>query len=82
MHISDHCKYLTTLLLAWETQVHSELGYFPENFQDLCRQHVEKYLKALEKELNDELCAVQDALRKVTNSSHKISLLDEEKPNV
>ena len=61
MDFSSHCESLGRLLLAWEANVHSSLGYFPAGFRQLCREHVLAYLHALEQDLEADLREVRDA---------------------
>ena len=63
MHISEHCRYLLDLLLAWEECVHRELGYFPDEFQKSCRSYVAAYLTAMEEELENELQVLRETQR-------------------
>lgn len=60
MHLSEHCRYLLGLLLAWEEHVHHELGYYPDEFQKSCRSYVAAYLTTMEEELENELRVVRE----------------------
>ena len=58
MNIAAHSRCVLRLLRAWETNVHSSLGCFPDNFQTTIREHVRQYLSVLQAELQGDLNAV------------------------
>lgn len=62
MSIRCHSEMLLKITLLWEQQIHNRLGYFPEGFRETCRGHFKSYLTDIEKELDNDLCAVRNTI--------------------